>query len=164
MTHVKRMADNCQEERLCRQCWKRYPLSSFHKTTSTGANCAPGATSYKNLRRDCTHCRSKYAKSKHTAMKKAGFPERPPLGTKCALCPENSTLLVRDHCHVTDTLRKPLCHSCNLRMGKIAWLRSAYEYSVNHLLEQGYDAEDIDPDIASNIKERPSKRLRQTSP
>lgn len=138
---------------VCRKCWKYLPIAAFASTSTRGSNVATGAHTYTYLRRDCNACSRRGARSKYSAMKKAGFPERPPLGTKCALCPDTSTRLVHDHCHRTDTLRAALCNSCNtgVMRADLEQLRAAYELQYAHLVAQGVDLREHDRSIDARL-------------
>ena len=52
----------------------------------------------------------------------------------CLICKKDEATVV-DHCHITDTVRGLLCHSCNLLLGQakdnIEILRNAIEYLDN---------------------------------
>ena len=120
--------------RICSKCQSELPLTeeyfSKNQSTNTGGD--------KYYRPECKTCTKKASKGKNEAYKRAGKPERPPLGTPCDNpgCARTDRKLVFDHDHETLEHRGWLCDNCNRSMGmlgdSIESLEAALSYMKGH--------------------------------
>ena len=104
-----------EKTRVCSKCHTEKPLNEnfFAKNQSTNTGGA------KYFRPECKQCSSKERSGCNKAKKRAGNPERPPLGTACDNCGRTDRKLVFDHCHVTLKHRGWLCDNCNRSAGML---------------------------------------------
>jgi len=102
-------------KRKCSKCGSVYPMTEEffcrNQSTNTGGD--------KYFRPECKSCGSKSSKGKNEAVKRAGKPTRPSLGTPCDRCGIIDRKLVFDHCHETLEHRGWLCDNCNRAMGML---------------------------------------------
>ena len=100
-----------EKTRVCSKCHTKKPLNEnfFAKNQSTNTGGA------KYFRPECKQCSSKERSGCNKAKKRAGNPERPPLGTPCDNCGRTDRKLVFDHCHVTLKHRGWLCDNLETR-------------------------------------------------
>ena len=119
------------KNRKCSKCSKTFPLSveffARNQSTNTGGN--------KYFRPECKTCSKKASKGKAKALKLAGKPTRPSLGTPCYRCARKDKLLVFDHDHDTLKHRGWLCDNCNRAMGMLGDNIAGMELSIKYLQE-----------------------------
>jgi len=101
--------------RKCSKCGEVHPLTeqyfSKNQSTNTGGD--------KYFRPECKKCSKQISQGKREAVKLAGNPARPKLGTPCYLCGRKDKKLVFDHDHITLSHRGWLCDNCNRSMGML---------------------------------------------
>ena len=117
--------------RKCSKCGTEYPLSdkffSKNQSTNTGGD--------KYFRPECKNCQQSATKGKAAAFKRAGKPNRPPLGTPCdnPWCKRTDKKLVFDHDHLTLEHRGWLCDNCNRSMGMLGDTIESLEHAIRYL-------------------------------
>jgi hypothetical protein len=116
-------------DRKCSKCGKVRPLTEeyFGKNQSTNT----GGDKY--FRPECKKCTKKAGEGKREALKKAGNPVRPKLGTPCNLCKRKDRKLVFDHDHITLLHRGWLCDNCNRSLGMLGDDIPSLERAIRYL-------------------------------
>ena len=108
---VKRTFGN---ERICRMCGVRKPLTDFYKNKSTSRKrdyicklCDKEINRIRNHKLSCAVMGITLEQYDATLKKQNG---------RCAIC-QIKRRLIKDHNHITGKFRGLLCYSCNVRLG-----------------------------------------------
>ncbi len=126
-------------EKLCSKCASTKPLSDFHRQPngrfgrhSWCKSCANAAQRGVRKRFDTTERRRErllaYRYGLSVAQRDAMLSEQ---GGVCAICGDEPTRPVVDHCHSGGQVRGILCHGCNIKLPAVedeAFLKAALTY------------------------------------
>lgn len=113
--HPRRQLAMLVTSKTCTKCHRDLPIDKFQKKACDSDLYRPSCRECLNKAR-AVHYRKKLAEpfgcEEHifAEMTKAQC-------GKCAICRQESSTLVVDHCHRTNKIRALLCHQCNLAIG-----------------------------------------------